>query len=317
MNFNNQRILVIGGAGFIGSHLVDQLVSENPKEIHVVDSLFLGSEENLVEARSRYPKLHFHKFDATKGSTLRKLIRKEKITLVFNLATKALGYSFDNPEDAFHVNVQIASHLMESLRLGELQRLIHFSSSEAYGTALQVPIREDHLLVPHTPYAAGKAAADLLIGSYQKSFGLRVLILRPFNNYGPRQNMGIYAGVIPFTIRRLLDGQPPLIQGNGLQTRDFMYVGDTARLALALVKKEDLGGVIINLGTGTETTICDVVKSLCRISGYNGEVVYASSRAGDVSRHCADIKVLKSLMDGLSLKTLEEGLIETWEWYNR
>lgn len=315
MDFKNQRILVVGGAGFIGSHLADKLAEENPKALHVVDNLFLGKEENLVRTRQLYPSLGFHRFDATEGPCLRDLIHQERIDVVFNLATKALGYSFDDPRDAFHVNVQIAGHLLESLRLKEIKRLIHFSSSEAYGTALKVPMGEDHPLLAHTPYAAGKAAADLLIRSYQQTFGVSVLTLRPFNNYGPRQNEGSYAGVIPVTIKRLLGGKAPIINGDGLQTRDFIYVGDTVRLALLLAKREDLAGQTINLGTGREITIREIVESLCYIAGYTGRIEKGHTRLGDVRRHCADVSFLQSLVGELSLQSFDESLARTWEWY--
>ncbi|MDO8503231.1 MAG: GDP-mannose 4,6-dehydratase [bacterium] len=317
MDFSNQKILVTGGAGFIGSHLVDSLVEARPKALHVVDNLFLGRRENLNQARLRYPNLRFHKLDAANGGVLRNLIRRKKIGVVFNLATKALGYSFDSPLDAFHVNTQIVGHLLESLRLGEIRHLIHFSSSEAYGNALRVPMGEEHPLRPTTSYAAGKASADLLIRSYQESFGLCVLTLRPFNNYGPRQNENLYAGVIPLTIKRLLKGETPVVYGDGLQTRDFMFVADTVRLALMLARRENVYGKVVNLGTGCETPIRDIVKRLCSIAGYKGRVKKTLPRAGDVRRHCADISLLRSLVGKMALRPLEEGLTETWEWYAR
>lgn len=315
-SFKGKKILVVGGAGFIGSHLVDRLIKENPSVLYVVDNLFLGRTENLTEARRHYPNLQFRKLDATNGKILRKLIRREGIEIIFNLATKALGYSFDDPTDAFHVNVQIIGHLLEVLRLGEIQYLIHFSSSEVYGSAVKVPMKEDHPLQPHTPYAAGKAAADLMIRSYQESFGLKVLILRPFNNYGPRQNEGLYAGVIPLTVKRLLQKKgTPIVYGDGLQTRDFLYVGDTVELTLALAKREDLYGQVINLGTGQETPIREIIKRLCNIAGYQGKIKKVLARPGDVRRHCADIGLLRSFIGDLSLCSLKEGLIKTWEWY--
>lgn len=317
IDFGKERILVVGGAGFIGSHLVDGLARERPKALHVVDNLFLGRRENLDEARRSYPELRFHKLDATNGVALRNLIKKEKIGFVFNLATKALGYSFDDPPDAFHVNVQIAGHLLESLRLGEIKHLVHFSSSEAYGSAIGVSMGEEHPLRPRSPYAAGKASADLLIHSYQTCFGLGVLILRPFNNYGPRQNKGLYAGVIPETIRRLVAGQAPVIYGDGLQTRDFMFVRDTVRLALTLARRDDLAGRVINIGSGQETSIREIIQCLCRVAGYRGRIKKAAPRPGDVRRHCADISVLESLVGKIALCSLEEGLARTLEWYMR
>lgn len=318
MDFYKKKIMVVGGAGFIGSHLVDSLILENPAEIHVVDNLFLGRKENLHEAKQKFTGLRFHKMDATKGRLLRNLIRREKIDFVFNLATKALGYSFDNPPDAFHVNVQIVGHLLESLRLSEIKYLVHFSSSEAYGSAVKIPMREDHPLRPCTPYAAGKAAADLMIHAYQETFGLHILIVRPFNNYGSRQNVGLYAGVIPITIRRLCDRKAPLVHGDGTQTRDFVYVGDTVRIVLELSKQENNFGKVINIGTGLETSINEIISHLCAVAGFSSKRIQKEfSRIGDVKRHCADTRLLHSIIPNLLFKPITEGLSETWEWYFR
>lgn len=317
MDLSKINILVTGGAGFIGSHLVDALAGENPRSIHVVDNLFLGREENLQEARAKFPALSFHKMDATDGEALRQRIRNGRIDVVFNLATKALGYSFEDPLDAFHVNVQIAGHLLEALRLKEIGYLIHFSSSEAYGSGLEATIPESHPLLPHTPYAAGKAAADLMVRSYQKTFGLDVLTLRPFNNYGPRQNRGLYAGIIPITMDRILRGEPPVIQGTGEQTRDFIYVRDTIRLTIDLCRREDLKGSVLNVGTGVETSILDLVRRICRIAGCSRNIRYEPARPADVLRHCADISALKAAAGAPRLHSLDEGLEETWEWYRR
>jgi UDP-glucose 4-epimerase len=315
MDYSGRAVLVTGGAGFIGSHLVDALVAQKPASIHVVDNLFLGREENLQEAGRVFPLLRFHRLDASDGASLRRLIRDRNIDTVFNLATKALGYSFDDPADAFHVNTQIAGHLLEALRLKEIECLVHFSSSEVYGSAQLVPMPESHALVPHTPYAAGKAAADLMIRSYQESFGVKVLTLRPFNNYGPRQNQGLYAGVIPITMNRLLRGEPPVIQGTGEQTRDFIFVGDTARLAVDLARRDALRGQTLNLGSGVEVGIRALVLRICAIAGYGGPISSATARAGDVHRHCADVRALHSVAGKVDLRSLDLGLEETWEWY--
>jgi len=315
MEYRGRVVLVTGGAGFIGSHLVDALVAEGPRAIHVVDNLFLGREENLRPAFKAFPSLQFHRMDATDGAALRRLIREQRVDTVFNLATKALGYSFDDPADAFHVNTQIAGHLLEALRRKEIECLLHFSSSEVYGSALTVPMPESHALGAHTPYAAGKAGADLMIHSYQETFGLRVLTVRPFNNYGPRQNQGLYAGVIPITMSRLLRGEAPLITGTGEQTRDFVFVRDTARLAVDLAKRDDLRGRTFNLGTGVEVAIRALVLRICDIAGYRGPLSSAPARAGDVLRHCADISALRSVVGTVDLQPLDRGLEETWAWY--
>jgi UDP-glucose 4-epimerase len=315
MDLARSRILITGGAGFIGSHLADALVDESPNEIHVVDNLFLGSEENLAQAKCRFRPLFFHKLDATNQKVFPALLTRLRPDVVFNLATKALGHSFEDPQDAFHVNVLITGHLLEALRLGEIGRLIHFSSSEVYGTAQTIPMPETHPMMPHTPYAAGKASADLMIRAYQETFGIRLLTLRPFNNYGPRQNTGLYAGVVPITMKRILKGDPPIIFGTGNQTRDFIFVQDTARIAVELSKLDGLYSETVNIGTGVETSIEDLIRRICRVSGYEGSIEHGPARPGDVSRHCADGKKFAKTGVSLRLHTLDEGLRTTWEWY--
>ena len=314
-DYSGRVLLVTGGAGFIGSHVVDALAARGAAAVHVVDNLFLGKEENLQDARRNHPGVRFHKMDATDGAALRGLIREQKVDVVFNLATKALGYSFDDPTDAFHVNTVIAGHLLEALRLKEFERLVHFSSSEVYGSAQTVPMPESHPLLAHTPYAAGKAGADLLVHAFQETFGLKVLTLRPFNNYGPRQNQGLYAGVIPITMSRLLRGEPPILQGSGAQTRDFVFVRDTARLAVDLGLRDDLRGRTFNLGTGVEVSIRALIERICGIAGYRGPLTPMPPRAGDVARHCADVAALCSVVGTLELQALDRGLEETWAWY--
>jgi UDP-glucose 4-epimerase len=166
-----------------------------------------------------------------------------------------------------------------------------------------------------TPYAAGKASADLMVRAYQETFGVRVLTLRPFNNYGPRQNDGLYAGVIPITMARLLRGEPPIIHGTGGQTRDFLFVRDTTRIAVELAKREKLSGQVLNLGSGVEVSIEELVGRICRIAGYAGPVATAPSRPGDVLRQRAAVHAVRGALGEIPVRPLEDGLIETWDWY--
>ncbi|MBT5472164.1 MAG: NAD-dependent epimerase/dehydratase family protein, partial [Nitrospina sp.] len=223
--WDGKRILVTGGAGFIGSHLVDNLLSEGVEHVAVVDNFFLGKESNLSQATKKYKdKVKIYREDAAEFSSMEAVCGKEKPDVVFNLATKALLYSFFNPPGAYRVNVDIAENFGELLRKKVFGKLIHVSTSEVYGTARQNSMAEDHPLMAETSYAAGKAAADLLLTSYVNMFDLDITIVRPFNNYGPRQNEGALAAVIPETIKRIRSGQEPFIEGDGLQTRDFIYV---------------------------------------------------------------------------------------------
>ena len=202
-----KRILVTGGAGFIGSHLVDSLIKAKAEHVVVVDNFFLGKDENLAESIN---KIVLYRDDAADWGTMNAIIKNEKIEIVYNLATIALNYSFFNPYTAYMVNVNIADTLLRLLKEGSYKTLMHVSSSEAYGTALYSPMDENHPLNPTTPYAAGKAAADLMIQSFYNVEPLDISIIRPFNNYGPRQNLtGQLAAIIPATARRIQNKEKP------------------------------------------------------------------------------------------------------------
>ena len=241
----------------------------------------------------------------------------EQPDVLFNLATKALEYSFFNPAGACKVNLDVALCLGELLRAGAYRRLVHVSSSEVYGTAVRVPMDEEHPLLAETSYAAGKAAADLLLASYVNMFGLDVVTARPFNNYGPRQNDGALAAVVPLTIKRLRAGEAPVVRGDGRQTRDFVYVADTVDAIVRLAGLDGASGAVLNVGSGRETTIGEIIEGLCAIYGYTGEVVRTPARSADVLRHCADTRRAEALLGPVATTGLEEGLRRTVEWYER
>ncbi len=167
-----------------------------------MDNLFIGTKENVEQALNNGAILHID--DAENQEALSYIIEKHDIDIVFNCATKPLNYSFINPSNTFLTNVVVLKNLLELQLKGQFQSLCHFSSSEAYGSSKYEPMDEGHPLDPQTPYAAGKAAADLMLRSYVKMFDLDAFIVRPFNNYGPRQNYeGPMAGVIPLTIKSI------------------------------------------------------------------------------------------------------------------
>lgn len=311
----NKNILITGGAGFIGSHLVDGLILEKPAKIVVVDNFFLGKRENLKNAQKIYQKLKIINQDATVYEKMQKIIKNEKINIVFNLATKALEHSFVDPDDAYMVNVGLASVLLRLLHQKKYETLIHCSSSEAYGSAKKVPISEDHPLDPQTLYAAGKAAADFMVRSYYRTYQLDVAVARPFNTYGPRQNEGIYAAIIPITMRRLLGGQAPIIHGDGNQTRDFIYVKDTARGIIEVFKCKESRGKEINIAYGKEIKIKDLIKTISREYGYKGKYLKKPVRPADVRRHKAGTRLAQELLGFKPEYTFEEGIKNTIKWY--
>ena len=315
ISLKNKNIMVVGGAGFIGSHLVDHIISKKPSNLIVVDNFFLGKRENLHAAKKIFPKLKIYNQDASKYNSVEKIIKKEKINVVFNLATKALGYSFVDPDDAYMVNVNIVSVLLQLLHKNKYDTLIHFSSSEAYGSAKFIPISENHPLDPTTLYAAGKASADLMVNSYYHTYKLDVAIVRPFNTYGPRQNEGSYAGVIPITIKRILSGKSPVLEGDGNQTRDFIYVKEVVKAAIKIYENTQTRGKVINVAYGKEVPLKEIFKSITNALGYTGGLLKKPPRLADVRRHQADISLAKKIINFKPEIDLEKGLVLTVEFY--
>lgn len=316
MKIEGGRFVVTGGAGFIGSHLVDALLARGAARVAVVDVFFLGRDENLAPAGNLHgDRLRIYRDDASDMHSMAAVLDSEKPDVVFNLATKALIYSFFNPAGALNVNVNLALTCLELLRSGAYGKLVHISTSEVYGTAQTVAMDETHPLLAETTYAAGKAAADLAVLSYVKMFGVDATIIRPFNNYGLRQNDQTYGAVIPLTVRRILTGEQPIIEGTGEQTRDFIYVLDSVDAILRLAMSGARKGEVYNLGSGRETTIRGLIEAICTIMQYKGEIGRAPERGADVHRHCAKVAKAEALIGSIEKTSLEAGLADTVEWY--
>jgi UDP-glucose 4-epimerase len=315
MRLAGARALVTGGAGFIGSHLVDHLIERGASKVIVVDTLWLGSESNLAAARARRPDLEFLKHDAADADAMRAVIERHHVEIVFNLATRPLGNSFTDPRGAYMTSVDIAAAFAELLRAGVFGRLVHYSTSEIYGDAVVVPMSEDHPTRPTTPYAAGKLAADVLLQSWIELFKIPVLTVRPFNNYGPRQNDRDYGAVIPVTIRRLASGLPPILEGTGDQTRDFTFVKDTVRLTADLCELDQAWGQTLNIACACEVRIADLIQAICREMGYTGDIERRPARLGDHRRHLASTERARQLVSFGDLTPIETGIAETVAWY--
>ncbi|PLX18686.1 MAG: UDP-glucose 4-epimerase [Candidatus Muiribacterium halophilum] len=306
------NILITGGAGFIGSHLVDELINKGAHEVVVIDNLFLGDKYNLKDAIKKG--CIFYRDDAEIGSSLEYIFERHKIDIVFNCATKALNYSFVNPRNAYETNTKIILNLLELQRKGHYKTLCHFSTSEVYGTAVYEPMDEKHPKNPTTAYAAGKAAADIALESYVRMFDLDSFIVRPFNNYGPRQNhKGYMAGVIPITIKRIIDGEKPEIHGSGQQSRDFIFVNDTVDSILK-VYPILRSGESVNISTNGQISIEVLINSICKNMDYNGEIIRKEARNSDVLCHNACNGKIRSMID-YHLTPFDKGLKTTIDWY--
>lgn len=311
-SYVGKTILVTGGAGFIGSHLVDRLIDDGVKKVIIVDNLFLGSEDNIESSLSKGA--IFYNEDIEHKESIEYIFENHNIDIVFNLATKALNYSFINPSNAFSTNVTGVLNLLELQRKGRFKSLCHFSTSEVYGTAEYEPMDEKHPKAPTTTYAAGKAAADMAVESYVNMFNLDAFIVRPFNNYGPRQNYkGILAGIIPVTAWRICNNIPPEIHGKGNQSRDFIYVLDTVDAVVKLFTVMPQGESV-NISTDNCISVKTLLNKIINYYGYSGEVLEKEARGADVMTHNASNAKVNQLIT-YNLTPFDEGLVATLDWF--
>lgn len=313
--FANKNVLVTGGAGFIGSHLCDHLLTEPIAKLISVDNLYLGKEENHVDAKGD-SRFKFINCDVTDYNLTEKIIVENDIDVIFHLAVIPLEASLEDPVWCFDQNIKMTQNLLEIIRKAKRRiAIIAYSSSEVYGSALYTPMDENHPLLGHTPYAASKSASDLLVYSYGKTFGIDFSIVRPFNNFGPRQNEKNYAGVIPITIRRIMEGEKPIIFDDGTQTRDFFYVKDSAYWTAEIYKTEGAYGQIINLASGKQIMIKEVIEIICNELNYTGEIERRTTRIGDVRALEGKVELAEKLLGFKDFTTFDEAIIPTIKWY--
>jgi len=316
MNLIHKSVVVTGGAGFIGSHLVDRLIDEKPSNLVIIDDFSLGKERNLSSAKTKYSNLKIYEQDATKMRRMEDILRNESADVVFNLAIEPLPRSLVDPKSSYDTNIELTSVICELARKEFFGTLVHFSSSEAYGSAENIPMMENHPLKPTTPYGASKIASDHLVMSYVQTFGIDASIVRPFNAYGPRQNEGTYAGVIPLTIGRILQKKSPIVYGDGLQTRDYTYVTDLADAAVRICEEEETRGKVLNIASGREATIKDLVTKIAELMKSEKPIVYEEARPGDVRRFFGSNLVARALIGYKPKIDLEQGLRLTVRWYS-
>ncbi len=316
MSVRSKSILITGGAGFIGSHLVDRLIRDEPRRITVVDNFFLGSAENLSDALRARPDIDVIRLDASDLAAMQDVVTTNEIDTVFDMAVIPLPTSLTYPAWTVQTNVGIATTFCEIARRGLIERLIHVSSSEAYGSARYIPMDEGH---PHdaiTPYAASKSAADHIIESYVQTFGIDATVIRPFNNIGPRQNPGSYAGIVPIIVRRVLNGEPIEVFGDGEQTRDFIFVKDSADLIAQVHDSPACHGQVLNVATGVETSVNELIARILRLMGRpEHPVFHTEERPGDVRRHLADVSKLEAALGHQSPRLTDDALGQTVDWY--
>ena len=315
-SLDNKNILVTGGAGFIGSHLIDHIVrEENANKLVVADNFFLGKLSNLLETKEIFPNLIIERCDVSDYEEINDVIVNNSIDVVFNLATIPLISSLVKPEWSIKKNIDMTINICRILREEKFTSLVQYSSSESLGSVRKFPMGNDHPSFPETPYAASKLATDHIALSYFNTFDFDVRVIRPFNQYGPRQNANKFSALIPILIKRMINNENIYISGDGLQTRDFTFVKDTVDATIDIFKNPQTSGHIIHIGTGKEKSILSVAKKVASLLAYKKEFKFIEERIGDVKRHCADITQAKELIGWEPKTTFKDGIEETVEWY--
>jgi len=302
------RALVTGGAGFIGSHIVERLLSNN-WDVVVLDDLSGGKMENIAQFLER---VEFVKGSITDGKAVKKAIAD--VDYVFHeAAVVSVQASFLEPQKTMLVNVEGTKTLLDEALDAGVKRVIFASSAAVYGSA-EPPIREDFELKPLSPYGESKVAGEQLMREYAKK-GLETVSLRYFNVYGPRQNPSSqYSGVITRFVHKMLNGERPVIYGDGNQTRDFIFIEDVVSANILAAKNKNAAGDVFNIGSGVPLTINQLVGILSELLNYDGDPEYTERREGDIYDSYADISKAQSLLGFKVTTSIEEGLKKTIEW---
>ncbi len=306
------RALVSGGAGFIGSHLVEALL-ERHVNVRVVDSLATGHRSNLKPWEGRFEWLEG---DLADFDVAREAARDRDV--VFHLAAiPSVPRSIEEPLTNHAAGPTATLNLLEAARLAGVGRFIFSASSSAYGDGVELPKHEGMLPAALSPYAAGKIAGEQYVSVYARTMGLDGVSLRYFNIFGPRQDPSSpYSGVISLFVRWMLDGRRPRILGDGLQTRDFTYVANAVDANLrAMGAQRALGGAVYNVGSGRSITLVQLVEILNEILGTTLEPEYGPPRAGDVRDSLASLERIARALDYRPLVDVEEGLARTVAWF--
>lgn len=309
MQLEGKNVLVTGGAGFIGSHLVDALTCVPSCKILVLDDLSTGRLENVAR-HLETGRIQFVRGDVRDHRLLTEILRG--IDVVFHLACRGVRHSIGNPLPNHEVNATGALVLLSQALQAGVTRFVHVSSSEVYGTARQVPMTEDHPCFPETVYGAAKLAGEGYARAFHQTYGLPTVVVRPFNNFGPRSHCEGDAGeVIPRFAVWALNNKAPVIFGDGQQTRDFLYVEDTAHWLCRVAECDALIGQTINLGSGRETSVLELAGIVAEEVGQQAMAPeFRAPRPGDVRRHLACVARARALLGFAPRTGLREGLRE-------
>jgi len=310
------RLLVTGGAGFIGSNFVRYMLKKKEDvRVIVLDALtYAGNLDNFPDWVWENPNFCFFEGDIRDETLVRNLMRNVDMVIHFAAETH-VDRSIDNSSPFISTDIKGTQVLLEAIRREPVDRFIHIATSEVYGSALKVPMDEEHPLNPQSPYAAAKAGADRIAYSYYITYNLPVVIIRPFNNYGPNQ---FPEKLIPLFITNAIDDQPLPVYGTGKNTRDWVYVKDCVKAFEKLIDVEigKIKGEVLNLGSGKDTDVITITEIILNELGKDKSLIkFVTDRLGHVKRHISSTEKAKRILGWETTTEFEEGLISTVKWY--
>jgi len=307
MTLNNKKVLVTGGAGFIGSHLVDRLLKEGCK-VAVIDNLSSGKKENLAK------KARFYKLDV-ENPGISRVFKKEKLEIVFHLAAQIdLRKSVNDPVSDAKTNILGSLNVLENCRKFGVKKIVFASTGGAiYGEVKTIPTGENYPVQPLSPYGIAKLATEKYLEYYLAIFNLPFVALRLANVYGPRQDSQGEAGVIAIFCGRMLSAKPAQISGSGFQTRDFVFVQDVVAAFIKAMETTKTG--IYNIGTGQETDINSIFRKLKKLTGSKIKEKHGAQKPGEQKRSCLDWSKARKELGWRPREALDEGLKKTIKWF--
>jgi len=309
MRYNNRKVLVAGGAGFVGSNLVKKL-SEEGALITVLDDLFTGDYSFIAGLENTT----FVKGSVTGYDLVEELVKE--VDIVFNLAARNIIVATKRPREDFNVNAGGMLNILIAAKKHGIEKIVYSSSASVYGNARYLPINEDDQLNILNPYAASKLSAENYCMAFYESYEVPVTILRYSNVYGTNQSpSNPYCGVVSKFFNSVLNGEPPQIHGDGEQTRDFTFVGDVVEATMLAALSPKAVGEILNVGTSKETTVQHLANIIIELSGKDLRPIYIDRRDIDnLRRRVLNIEKIRKHLRWIPATPLEEGLSKTYEW---